>query len=127
MKYPEITRDSVRVLVHQFYGKVREDEVLGPVFYLALGEDWGPHLAKLTEFWSTVVLGTHSFQGNVYGTHMALSDIEPEHFERWLGLFKETVNALFDEEDASQFMSMAHRVASSLQIGYFGDVLVTPA
>lgn len=127
MKYSSITREAVRDLVDQFYGKVREDDLLGPVFFLALGEDWGPHLAKLTEFWCTIVLGTRTFQGNVYGTHMALIDIEPDHFERWLGLFGETVHQLFNEEDSMPFMGMAHRVASSLQIGFFGDVLVTPA
>jgi len=125
MKHASITRPAVRDLVEQFYGKVRDDDLLGPVFYLALGEDWGPHLDRLTEFWSTIVLGTRSFQGNVYGTHMALADIEPEHFQRWLGLFAETVGELFEPADAEQFMTMARRVASSLQIGFFGDVLVT--
>ncbi|MGB7480869.1 MAG: group III truncated hemoglobin [Burkholderiaceae bacterium] len=125
MKHASITRAAVRDLVDQFYGKVRDDELLGPVFYLALGDDWGPHLDKLTEFWSTIVLGTRSFHGNVYGTHMALADIEPEHFQRWLGLFEETVHQLFEPADADSFLTMAHRVASSLQIGFFGDVLVT--
>jgi hemoglobin len=126
MKHQGITRDSVRELVDQFYGKVGEDDLLGPVFYLALGRDWGPHLEKLTEFWSTIVLGTRSFQGNVYGTHMALADIEPEHFARWLALFEQTVNELFEPADAAEFITVAHRIASSLQIGFFGDVLVTP-
>ena len=124
MKHQEITRAGVRDLVDQFYGKVRDDDVLGPVFYLALGSDWDEHLDKLTEFWSTVVLGTRGFRGNVYGTHMALQDIEPEHFERWLELFEQTVNELFLADDAEQFLRMARRVASSLQIGFFGEVLV---
>ncbi len=124
MKHQEITRAGVRDLVDQFYGKVRDDDLLGPVFYLALGDDWGPHLDKLTEFWSTVVLGTREFRGNVYGTHMALEDIEPEHFERWLGLFEQTANELFLADDAEQFIRMARRVAASLQLGFFGEVLV---
>ena len=32
-------------LVRTFYGKVRQDEVLGPVFAARIG-DWEPHLAK---------------------------------------------------------------------------------
>lgn len=124
MKHQEITRAGVRDLVDQFYGKVRDDDLLGPVFYLALGNDWGPHLDKLTEFWSTVVLGTRDFRGNVYGTHMALEDIEPEHFERWLGLFEQTANELFLADDAEQFIHMARRVAASLQLGFFGEVLM---
>lgn len=127
MKYQEITPESVRDLVVQFYAKVREDELLGPVFYQALGEDWGPHLDRLTEFWSTLVLGTRGFKGNVYGTHMALSDIQPEHFERWLAMFEQTAGELFEVVAAARFIKMAHQIAASLQIGFFGDVLVTPA
>jgi hemoglobin len=123
MKYDTITRDHVRQLVDDFYGQVREDDLLGPVFLLALGDDWSEHLERLTEFWSTIVLGTRSFQGNVYGTHMQLNEIEPEHFQRWLGLFEQTVNRLFEPEPAEQFLTMARRVASSLQIGFFGEVI----
>jgi hemoglobin len=127
MKYQDITPESVRDLVVQFYAKVREDELLGPVFYQALGEDWGPHLDRLTEFWSTVVLGTRGFKGNVYGTHMALSDIQPEHFERWLAMFEQTAGELFEAADAVRFTKMAQQIAASMQIGFFGDVLVAQA
>ena len=123
MKHNEITRDNVRQLVDEFYGQVRADDMLGPVFLQALGDDWGPHLERLTEFWCTIVLGTRSFHGNVYGTHMQLSAIAPEHFQRWLGLFEQTVNRLFEAEQAEQFLTMARRVAGSLQIGFFGTVV----
>ena len=122
MKYDTITKDNVKQLVDQFYGRVREDDLLGPVFLKALGDDWGAHLERLAEFWSTIVLGTRSFQGNVYGTHMQLNGIEPAHFQRWLALFGETAHGLFEPEQADQFMVMARRVASSLQIGFFGEV-----
>ncbi|OGB21035.1 MAG: hypothetical protein A3I66_18820 [Burkholderiales bacterium RIFCSPLOWO2_02_FULL_57_36] len=123
MKYDTITRDNVKQLVDEFYGRVREDELLGPVFLKALGEDWSAHLERLTEFWSTIVLGTRSFQGNVYGTHMQLNGIEPGHFRRWLDLFSQTANELFEAEQAEQFIGMARRVASSLQIGFFDKVI----
>lgn len=127
MRQQEITRAGVRALVDQFYGKVRDDALLGPVFYLALGDDWGPHLDKLTEFWSTMVLGGGAFHGNVYGTHMALEGIDPEHFERWLALFEQTVHALFEPEAGARFVTVAQRIAASLQIGFFGDVMVARA
>ncbi len=123
LKYDTITRENIKELVDQFYARVREDDLLGPVFFLALGEDWTDHLERLSEFWSTIVLGTRSFQGNVYGTHMQLNDIDPEHFQRWLGMFEQTAHQLFEAEQASQFITMARRVASSLQIGFFGEVI----
>lgn len=124
MKYDTITRENIQDLVDQFYRAVRQDDALGPVFTRALGDDWTAHLEKLGEFWSTIVLGTRSFHGNVYGKHMQLAGIEPEHFRRWLSLFEKTVNRLFDEASAAQFMLMAHRVAASLQLGFFGKVEV---
>lgn len=123
MKYDTITRDNVKQLVDAFYGRVRDDELLGPVFLKALGDDWTEHLERLSEFWSTIVLGTRSFHGNVYGTHMQLNGIAPEHFRRWLDLFEQTANQLFEEEQAEQFLLMARRVASSLQIGFFDKVI----
>lgn len=123
MKYDTITHDNVRQLVDEFYAQVREDELLGPVFFLALGDDWSEHLEKLTEFWSMVVLGTRNFQGNVFGTHMQLSDIEPEHFQRWLGLFEQTVLRLYEAQQAEDFLIVARRIASSLQIGFFGEAI----
>jgi len=68
------------------------------------------------------MLGTREFQGNVYGKHMALAGIEPEYFSRWLALFEKTVDALFDDRDATEFITVAHRIAASLQIGFFGSV-----
>jgi hemoglobin len=147
----EITYESIQDLVQVFYDRVRDDEILSPVFNKALGDDWAPHQAKLVEFWSTivpgtnsfkgnvypthmaklvefwsaVVLGSNSFKGNVYGTHMALTGIEPAHFERWLRLFEQTARELFDQQSAEQFLKTARRGASSLQIGFFGDVAVS--
>jgi hemoglobin len=123
--HTDITHESIQDLVQVFYGRVREDEILSPVFNKALGNDWALHEAKLVEFWSTIVLDSRSFKGNVYGTHMALTDIEPAHFTRWLGLFEQTTHELFDEQCAEQFLKMAYRVASSLQIGFFGNVVVS--
>jgi hemoglobin len=124
MKYKTITRENIKEMVERFYGAVRRDDMLSPVFTKALGNDWTVHLEKLAEFWSTLLLGTRSFQGNVYGTHMALEGIEPEHFRRWLGLFEQTVGKMFEELPADQFRTMARRIASSLQLGFFGDVKV---
>ncbi|WP_342118347.1 group III truncated hemoglobin [Pseudoduganella sp. OTU4001] len=75
-----LTTESITTLVHQFYQGVRAAPELGPVFDAAI-DDWPPHLARMVEFWSTTMLGTKSFQGNVYGKHMALPGVQPQvHF-----------------------------------------------
>jgi hemoglobin len=119
-----LDRHSIHTLVHQFYDDVRADPVLGPLFDKVIGARWDAHLARMVEFWSTVMLGTHDFHGNVFGTHMALDGVEPEHFRRWLGMFFATTDRLFAPEVAREFQIVGRRIASSLQYGYFGKVLV---
>ncbi|WP_374580212.1 group III truncated hemoglobin [Pseudoduganella sp.] len=116
-----LTQDSITTLVHEFYAGVRADPELGPVFAAAI-DDWPPHLARMVEFWSTTMLKTRSFQGNVYGKHMALPGVQPQHFQRWLALFQQTVDRLFAPEVAEEFRVVASRIAQSLQYGFFGQV-----
>jgi hemoglobin len=124
MSFLPLDRASITTLVHEFYNDVRADPVLGPVFDNAIGDRWDAHLARMVEFWSTVMLGTHDFQGNVFGTHMALQGIEPDHFRRWLSMFFATTERLFDPAVAHEFQLVGQRIAASLQYGYFGKVVV---
>ena len=116
-----LTSESISTLVHEFYQGVRTDPELGPVFDAAI-DDWEPHLARMVEFWSTTMLGTKSFQGNVYGKHMALPGVQPQHFQRWLALFEATADRLFEPAVAAEFRLVASRIAQSLQYGFFGQV-----
>ncbi len=118
-----VSEASIKVMVDSFYAEVRKDEVLGPVFEHALHGQWDAHMPRMYAFWSTVLLGSGSFQGNVYGKHMALSGITKEHFVRWLALFKETVNRLWAPEAAQEAVLVADRIAGSLQYGFFGQRL----
>lgn len=75
-------------------------------------------------FWSDVMLGTKTFQSNVFGKHMALSGVTPAHFQRWLDLFDATARRLFAPVVADEFLLVATRIAASLQYGFFGKVEV---
>lgn len=116
-----ITEESIRRMVDTFYDSVRKDELLGPVFENALHGQWDTHMPRMYEFWSTVLLGSGRFQGNVFGKHMALSGITKEHFVRWLGLFNATVTQMYDAETAAPILEVAGRIAESLQFGFFGE------
>ena len=121
----ELNEESIATLVHTFYDGVRADPVLAPVFNAAIGEHWSTHLERMVGFWTTTMLKTQSFQGNVFGKHMALSGITPEHFQRWLAMFEATAARLFAPEVAAEFTLVARRIAASLQYGFFGKVVVT--
>lgn len=125
IRHETITKNSVQQMVDIFYESVRQDSILGSVFERALPSSWDAHIALITEFWSTILLGSHSFQGNILAKHMALDGIRKEHFVRWLSLFKKTVSHFYCEDTAKKFLVVADRIASRLQLGFFDKCSVT--
>lgn len=119
-----ITPSTIVQLVDTFYSRVREDPVLGPVFEEKLAGHWHEHMPRMVAFWTKVLLDTGEFQGNVFGKHMALSGIGREHFVRWLTLFRMTAIEVFGTEDCAEAIVVANRIASSLQLGFFGEIQV---
>jgi len=114
-----ITEDVIRDLVHGFYSRIRKDEVLGPIFARVIGENWDPHLAKMCDFWSSVMRMTGRYKGNPMVAHMRLKMVRAEHFERWLTLFRQTATETCGPELAALFISRAENIARSLQLGMF--------
>lgn len=106
--------DRLTTLVHTFYGKIREDAVLGPIFDDRI-RDWEPHLARMVEFWSSVALMTGRYHGAPVPKHVGLP-VDWSHFERWLGLFRETAHETCTPEGAAHVIERAERIARSLNI-----------
>ena len=104
-----ITEEGIRRVVFAFYARVREDAVLGPVFQQRLEGRWGPHLEKMCDFWSTVLLGTRRFTGDPMGAHVGLPGIDPIHFERWMELFRSTTARELPEHQAADMTGRAAR------------------
>jgi hemoglobin len=115
----DVTEEGVHRLVHAFYGKIRDDAVLGPIFSRVIGPDWTAHLAKMCDFWSSVMLMSGRYKGNPMLTHMRLKMVRPEHFERWLSLFRETAAEVCSPEVAALFSERATNIGRSLQLGMF--------
>ena len=104
--------------MRSFYGRIRQDEMLGPVFNNAI-HDWEPHLMKMCDFWSSVMLTTGRYKGQPMRAHLKLKTVTPKHFDRWLMLFRETAEEVCDAETAERFIEKAARIAESLQLGMF--------
>lgn len=116
-----LERPSLVALVDAFYGQVRSDTLLGPVFAGVIADaDWDHHKQRMVAFWSTAMLGAREFRGNVYGKHQAMPQLTPAHFARWLMLFETTASALFAPADAAALLDAARGMARGLQIGLFG-------
>jgi hemoglobin len=112
--------EDVKLLVDTFYGKVREDELIGPIFNDRIQDRWPQHLAKMYTFWQTVLLGEHTYYGSPFPPHAKLP-VEKEHFDRWLELFSQTLEELFTGEVASEAMWRANKMAEMFQykIGHY--------
>ena len=118
-----ITPEQICDLVETFYGHVRSDDLLGPVFARAIPGDWEPHLATMKSFWSAIVFHDGGYAGRPMPAHVKLkAQISPAHFERWLSLFGRTL----DEIGATPagkvaFLERANRIAASFQAHLFYD------
>jgi hemoglobin len=104
-------------LVETFYGAIRGDELLGPIF-LAHVADWTPHLARMKDFWASVTLESGRFRGNPMLKHIAVGGLDNMHFDRWLVLWNQTLDDVAPNDAAAQvFREAAGRIADSLLTG----------
>lgn len=107
---------TLRALIDHFYDHVRGDAELGPVFESAVA-DWPDHLARLTRFWSSVMLTSGLYKGNPVAAHLRHADeMTPQQFERWLEIWRASTAELLEPSLALAMQAKAERIAESLQL-----------
>lgn len=119
LDHPQVDRAFIGKLVRRFYARVRADERLGPIFARVIGDDWEPHLEKMTEFWCSVILKTRSYDGRPVPVHLKLKEVREEDFAIWLSLFRQTARECCTPDVAEVFIERAERIAKSLQLAMF--------
>jgi hemoglobin len=112
---PEIDEASIARLVRTFYERAREDVLIGPIFTANVA-DWDHHIARITDFWSSIILRTGRYDGRPMRPHLMLP-LQGEHFDRWLALFEQTAREVFSGEVAALFLDRARRIADSFEMG----------
>ncbi|CAL79457.1 conserved hypothetical protein; putative globin-like protein [Bradyrhizobium sp. ORS 278] len=115
VQHPELDDAAIRLLVEMFYGRAREDALIGPIFNRTV-EDWDEHIGRISDFWSSMVLKTGRYSGAPMRPHLLL-DLHGPHFDRWLQLFEVTARDLFPPELAELFIIRARRIADSFEMG----------
>jgi hemoglobin len=104
-------------LVETFYGKIRGDGLLGPIFAERIA-DWPPHLARMKAFWRSVLHNSGEFSGNPMLKHLAIPGLELRHFARWLELFYATLRDAETHPEATALVGgRARMIADSLLTG----------
>ncbi len=114
-----VSEQQIRQLVDLFYDKVRADPDLGPIFERVIQDEWGPHLKKMYDFWSSGMLTTGRYKGEPVMIHKRIEGLEIGLFDRWLALFGESCAELLDGETAGLFWRKAVRIAESLKLALF--------
>jgi hemoglobin len=114
---PDLDEEMVAAVVSAFYARARRDEVIGPVFERVIPADrWPEHIQTITDFWSSMLLGTRRYVGRPMPKHLAIPELNDAHFQRWLTLFRATAEELCPPHVAAMFVDRAERVGHNFRI-----------
>lgn len=123
------SRDDIESLVREFYELALRDDVIGYIFTDVARLDLGKHLPVIADFWEMMLLGGESFPAK-YGrspmsAHIDLNErekLKAEHFDRWLELFGETVDGLFEGPTAELAKIRAAAIAETMKYRVSGEI-----
>jgi hemoglobin len=112
-----IDTEYVSRFVEAFYGRIRTDELLGPIFGARI-TDWPTHLDRMKGFWRSILMNSGEFSGNPMAKHVAIEGLEERHFVHWLELFYATLRELEGHPAATHLVgTRARMIADSLLTG----------
>lgn len=114
MKADIKTRADIILLVDTFYNSVEQNSLLGTIFNEVAHINWEKHLPKMYDFWESILFGSAIYKGNPMLTHFDLqkkTPLESKEFETWKNLFYQTVDELFEGENANTIKQKAQSIA----------------
>jgi hemoglobin len=110
------TPSDIQLLVETFYRELVTDPLIGKFF---AGLDLDNHLPRIRSFWEMILLGQPGYTTNVTEVHLKLHQripMEREHFDRWLELFRNTVDRLFSGPNAEEAKMRALSIATVMLV-----------
>ncbi|MCF6244877.1 MAG: group III truncated hemoglobin [Sulfurovum sp.] len=130
MKTAEVDLESIEKMVRAFYATLIKDDLVGPFFIKALGDDldsgkWREHYGTLDRFWLLMMTGEEGYRGDPYMVHAFMGTLTVEIFDRWLEIFYNQVHTQFTPKIADKFytkgQTIARRFMQGLEIGEFAS------
>ncbi|MBK5331689.1 MAG: group III truncated hemoglobin [Ilumatobacteraceae bacterium] len=112
-----VDRADIELLVRNFYRDAAMDDALGPVFEAA-HVNWNAHVATLIEFWAWQLLGEPGYDGQPLRAHEpvhARTPLSHSHYERWVELFCDTINASFQGPHAEIAKGRGRKMAAAME------------
>lgn len=111
-------RADLDALLRAFYAGVLDDPLLARIFVDVAHMDLEEHLPAIGDFWEKVLFNTTVYNGRAMEVHRRLHRREPltaEHFDRWVQLWDQAVDARHDGPVAELAKSHAARIAVAIQ------------
>jgi hemoglobin len=103
-------RQDIDLIMSEFYKKAVEDELLGHIFTQVAQIHLETHLPIICDFWETILLYNRKYGRNMMQSHIDLDKkypLEEVHFNRWVEIFSNTVDAHFEGETAERAKQVA--------------------
>lgn len=123
MKNDIKNREDIARLVRTFYGEIRKDETLGPIFERAIS-DWEKHFIVLTDFWESSIFLKGMFAGDPILAHQKVDkqenhSISNDHFGLWMRIWFETIDSMFAGDMAESAKHKARKMSTFLFLKIF--------
>lgn len=119
MKKDITNRADVEFLIDSFYNTVQKDATIGYFFNDIAQIDWNTHLPQMYNFWESIIFAKKVYTGNPMRKHLELAKKAPlksEHFEHWIKLFYQTIDALFNGVNAERTKTYAQTIRENLEL-----------
>ncbi len=119
MRQDIISRTDIEFFVDHFYTKAKQDTLIGFIFTELIPIDWEIHIPLICDFWETMIFNNGKYTRNPLMVHMKINEktpLQPEHFERWLVLFNNTIDQHFEGKNAMLIKTRALSMANVMQI-----------
>jgi hemoglobin len=110
-------RGDIDRLMNAFYGTAMVDPELSFIFNDVARLNLAHHLPIIGDFWETMLFRSGDYQRHgrnpitVHAELDAKTPLLPQHFDRWLMIFNESVDGLFQGERAELVKSRAAQIA----------------
>ncbi|MFX0546598.1 group III truncated hemoglobin [Roseovarius sp. S1116L3] len=108
-------------MVHFFVARVRADRRFSRFYAVEDPEHRARQVDRMISFWKSVALETGDYTGDLIEAHRHLRGVRREDFDRWLALFRATLDETAPTPEAARYLMIrAERVARKLETAILG-------
>jgi hemoglobin len=112
------SRADIEQLITTFYDAVKKDDTIGFIFTDVANINWKHHIPLIVDFWESILLDNPVYTKNAMEVHYVLNKkmpLQKEHFTKWILLFCNAVDNLFEGKIAALAKTRAKSIAGLMQ------------